>query len=50
MTDSQLEKLRLDHPWKLHERIDLILKQRLEDENRKLQRRLNELGRKYSGA
>jgi DNA-binding protein H-NS len=50
MTDSQLEKLPLDDLWQLHERINLILKQKLEDENRKLQRRLNELGPKFNGS
>jgi DNA-binding protein H-NS len=50
MTDSQLEKLPLDDLWQLHERINLILKQRLEDQNRKLQRRLNELGPKFNGS
>jgi DNA-binding protein H-NS len=29
--------------------INLILKQKLEDENRKLQRRLDELGRRFGG-
>jgi DNA-binding protein H-NS len=50
MTDSQLEKMPLDDLWQLHERINLILKQKLEDENRKLQRRLDELGRRFSGS
>jgi DNA-binding protein H-NS len=49
MTDSQLEKLPLDDLWDLHQRINLILERKLEDEKCKLQHRLDELGRKFGG-
>jgi DNA-binding protein H-NS len=50
MTDSQLEKLPLDDLWSLHQRINLILERKLEDENGKLQQRLAELGRRVGGS
>jgi DNA-binding protein H-NS len=49
MTDSALAKLTLDDLWSLHKQVCSVLDQKLEDEKRKLQRRLDELGRKFGG-
>ena len=46
MKDSELDKMNLDDLWRLHERISSILELKIEDEKRKLQQRLDELGRK----
>jgi DNA-binding protein H-NS len=48
MKDIDLEKMNLDDLWHLHERISSILERKIETEKRKLQRRLDELGRKSS--
>ena len=50
MKDSDFEKMNLDDLWRLHERISSILERKIEDEKRKLQRRLDELGRKSGEA
>ena len=49
MTASDLAKLSLDDLWNLHERVCSLLEQKLESEKRKLQARLDELGRKFDG-
>ena len=46
MKDSDLEKMSHDALWDLHQRIVEVLSRRLEDETRKLQKQLDELGRK----
>jgi DNA-binding protein H-NS len=50
MKDIDLDKMNLDDLWHLHERISSILERKIETEKRKLQRRLDELGRKSSEA
>lgn len=50
MKDSDLAKLPLDDLWRLHEQITQLLDSRLQQEARELQRRLDELGRKFGGA
>ena len=50
MKDSDLAKLPLDDLWRLHEQIIQLLDRKLQQEARKLQRRLDELGRKFGGA
>jgi DNA-binding protein H-NS len=47
MTDGALAKLSLDDLWSLHEQVCSILEQRLENERRKLQHRLDEVGRMF---
>ena len=49
MTNGALEKLSVDDLWSLHERVCSLLEQRLESEKRKLQARLDELGRNFGG-
>jgi len=49
MKDSDLAKLSLDDLWCLHEQIILLLDRKLTQEVRKLQHRLDELGRKFGG-
>ena len=46
MKDSDLEKMPHDALWELHQRIVEVLSRRLKDETRKLQKQLDELGRK----
>ena len=50
MKDSELEKMPLDDLWQLHEKIEAVLDRRLEEERRKLQKQLNELGRKFGAS
>ncbi|MEO8318590.1 MAG: H-NS histone family protein [Bradyrhizobium sp.] len=50
MKDQELEKMPLDDLWGLHERIVAILDRKLQDEKRKLEGKLDELGRKFGGA
>ena len=50
MKDSDLAKMPLDDLWRLHEQIIQLLDRKLEQEARKLQRQLDELGRKFGGA
>ena len=49
MKDIDLDKMPHDALWDLHQRIVEVLSRRLEDETRKLQKQLDELGRKSSG-
>jgi DNA-binding protein H-NS len=49
MKNSDLEKMPLDALWELHQRIIEVLSRRLKDETRKLQKQLDELGRKSGG-
>ena len=49
MSIGALDELSLDDLWDLHGRVCLLLEQRLENEKRKLQARLDELGRKFGG-
>ena len=49
MTASDLAKLSLDDLWNLHERVCSLLEKKLESENRKLQARLDQLGRRFDG-
>ena len=49
MTNGALEKLSVDDLWNLHERVCSLLEQRFESEKRKLQARLDELGRNFGG-
>jgi DNA-binding protein H-NS len=50
MKDSDLEKMPLDDLWSLHERIIPILDRKLDQERCELQRRLDELGRRFGGS
>ena len=50
MNDRELEKMELDDLWNLHQRIIDILDRKLENEKRKLQNQLDELGRRLSGS
>ena len=50
MNDRELEKMELDDLWNLHQRIIDILDRKLENEKRRLQNQLNELGRRFSGS
>jgi DNA-binding protein H-NS len=47
MKNSELENMQLDDLWSLHEQIGAILERKIEEEKRKLQRRLDELDRKF---
>jgi DNA-binding protein H-NS len=47
MNDRELEEMELNDLWDLHQTIIEILNRKLENEKRKLQNRLNELGRKF---
>lgn len=47
MTNRTLEKLSVDDLWNLRGQVCSILERRLEDEKRKLQARLDELGGKF---
>jgi DNA-binding protein H-NS len=49
MKDQELEKMPLDDLWGLHERIVAILDRKLQVEKRKLEGKLDELGRKFGG-
>ncbi len=46
MKDTDLENMSHDALWDLHQKILEVLSRRLEDETRKLQKQLDELGRK----
>ena len=50
MKDRDLAQLPLDELWRLHEQIIHLLDRKLQQEASKLQRRLDELGRKFGGA
>jgi hypothetical protein len=50
MNVRDLERMPLDDLWNLHERIVVILDRKLVQETRKLQEKLNELGRKFGGS
>jgi hypothetical protein len=50
MKDRELEKMQLDDLWDLHQRIIEVLDCKLEEEKQKLQRQLDELGRKFGGS
>jgi DNA-binding protein H-NS len=49
MKGSDLAKMPLDELWRLHEKIIQLLDEKLQQEARKLQRQLDELGRKFGG-
>jgi DNA-binding protein H-NS len=50
MKDTELERMQLDDLWSLHEKISSVLERKIEDEKRKLQHRLDELGHKFGGS
>ena len=50
MKDRDLEKMKLDDLWDLHQRIAEVLDRKLENEKRKLQKQLDELGRRFGGS
>ena len=50
MNDTELERMQLDDLWSLHEKIGSILERKFEHEKRKLQHRLDELGRQFGGS
>lgn len=50
MKDSDLAKMPLDDLWRLHEQISQLLDRKLQQEARRLQRRLVELAHKFGGA
>ena len=49
MKDRDLVKMPLDQLWRLHEQVIQLLDRKLQQEARKLQQRLDELGRKFGG-
>ena len=49
MKDIDLDKIPHHALWELHQRIVEVLSRRLQDETRKLQKQLDELGRKSGG-
>ena len=50
MKDRELGKMELDDLWNLHERLIEVLDRKLEGEKRRLQTRLDELGRRFGGS
>jgi DNA-binding protein H-NS len=50
MKRFDLEKMQLDDLWDLHQEIIEALDRKLEHEKQKLQRQLDELGRKFGGS
>ena len=50
MKSREIDRMSLDDLWDLHQRIIDVLDRKLENEKRKLQDQLNELGRKFAGA
>ena len=50
MTRSTFDAMPLDDLWDLHKRVLSILEERLDQERQKLERQLEELGRKFGGA
>ena len=50
MKERELEKMQLDDLWDLHQRIIAVLDRTLEHEKQRLQRQLDELGRKFGGS
>jgi DNA-binding protein H-NS len=46
MTKRDIERMPLDDLWSLHEQICSVLETKIKDEKRKLEHRLDELGRK----
>ena len=49
MKDRVLEKMELDELWNLHQRIIDVLDRKLENQKRKLEDQLDELGRRFGG-
>jgi hypothetical protein len=49
MKRRDLEKMRLDDLWDLHQEIIGVLDAKLESEKQKLQSQLDELGRRFGG-
>jgi DNA-binding protein H-NS len=49
MKDRELEQMEFDDLWDLRQRIIEVLTRKLENEKRKLQNQLDELGRKFDG-
>jgi DNA-binding protein H-NS len=47
VNNASLAKLPLEDLWNLHKQVCSMLERKLEDEKHKLQRRLDELGRKF---
>ena len=50
MKDRVLEKMELDDLWNLHQRIIDVLDRKLENQKRKLEDQLDELGRRFGGS
>ena len=50
MKDQVLEKMELDDLWNLHQRIIDVLDRKLENQKRKLEDQLDELGRRFGGS
>jgi len=50
MKRRDLEKMRLDDLWDLHQEIIGVLDAKLESEKQKLQSQLDELGRRFGGS
>ena len=50
MKDRVLEKMELDELWNLHQRIIDVLDRKLENQKRKLEDQLDELGRRFGGS
>jgi DNA-binding protein H-NS len=50
MRDQDLEKMELDDLWNLHERLIGVLDRALENEKRRLQNQLDDLGRRFGGS
>jgi len=48
MRNSKLSEMSLDELWDLHERVGVILSDRIEDEKKKLEQQLNQLARRVT--
>jgi DNA-binding protein H-NS len=50
MKDQKLESMALEDLWSLHERLIEVLDRKMESEKRRLQSRLDDLGRRFGGS
>jgi DNA-binding protein H-NS len=50
MKHSELGAMPLDDLWKLHEAVMTILSSKIETQKRELERKLDELGRRFGGS
>ena len=50
MQDSRFDKMSTNDLWELHQHVIEVLDAKLEDEKRRIQNQLDELGRKFGGS